>query len=97
VCGVCMCVCVVCVVRCVCVLCVCVVCVCVCVVCVVCVSVCMTGYVSADDVVIIRLWKHLILFHVESCYSVRTFRPQLTVCLFYLLTNTVWVSCIDNV
>ena len=68
-------------------------CVCVCV----CVSVCMTGYMLADDGLIIRLCKYLILFQMQSCYPLRTFRPQLTVCLFCLLTDTVFVSYIDNV
>jgi len=94
----------VCVLWCVCgVWCVCVcVCAVVCVWCVVCgvcvcsVSVCMTGYVLADDGVTIRLCKGLILFHIQTCYPLRRFRPQLTV-RFYLSTNTVFDNCTDNV
>jgi len=49
----------------------------------VCVYVCarararMTGNVFAEDGLIIRLWKRLILFHITSCYPLRRFRPQL--------------------
>ena len=68
-------------------------CACVCV----CVYVCMTGYILADDGMIIRLCKRLILFHIKSCYLLKRCRPQLSVCLFYLLTNTLFVSYIDNV
>ena len=63
----------------------------------VCVCVCITRYVSADDGVIIRLFKRLLLFHSELCYPLRRFLLQLTVSLFYLLTNIVLVSSIANV
>ena len=62
-----------------------------------CVHVCMIVNILDDDGLIIRLCERLILFHIQSCYPLRRFRPQLTVCLFYLLTITVFVSYIDNV
>jgi hypothetical protein len=72
------------------------VCVCVCVCVYVCAG-CMTWYDFPDDGLIIQLWKCQIFFHIGSCYPLRSFHLQLTVSLFYLLTNTLLVSCIDNV
>jgi len=63
----------------------------------VCVCVFMTGYVFADDGLIIRLWKLLILFHITSRYLLRSFRPKLRISLYHLLTNTIFVGSIDNV
>jgi len=61
-----------------------------------CACVCMTVNILDDDGLIIRLIKRLILFHIKSCYPLRWCCPQLRVCLFYLLINTVFVSYIDN-
>ena len=40
---------------------------------------CMPEYVFADDGLLIRLCKRLILFRIESCFNLRAFCPLLKV------------------